>query len=72
MFCKIFIIHNDVATVSAQIGDEKIYINAIWVDKKFNPESDFPFILGREGIFNRFDITFEGDERIIFRKRDRR
>ncbi|MBI2076536.1 MAG: hypothetical protein HYT72_04790 [Candidatus Aenigmarchaeota archaeon] len=54
--------------IKVKIGDEEFVIEINWMDKEMDANSDYPFVLGREGIFDKFDIEFKSNSKIIFRK----
>ncbi len=54
--------------VYVTIGNETIHIDVLWMDRKFDPDSDFMMSLGREKIFDVFDVSFTRDKKIIFSK----
>ena len=57
------------APLSFWIGQHCITTEIAWLDLKFDAERHYFFLLGRETIFEKFDIVFqEHQKRIIFRK----
>jgi len=36
--------------------------------RRFDPEKDTPIVLGREPLFQKFDVEFKGNKKITFRK----
>lgn len=58
-----------IAPLSFWIGKNCITAEIVWLDIKFDPQRHYFFLLGREVIFEQFDIVFqEHQKRIIFRK----
>ena len=58
-----------IAPLSFWIGNNGITAEIAWLDIKFDPQRHYFFLLGREVIFEQFDIVFqEHQKRIIFRK----
>jgi len=55
------------APIQFRIGDNVIECDVRWADEKFDSENDFSFILGRDGLFEMFDIEFTRNKRIVFR-----
>ena len=55
--------------ISFWIGEHCITTEAAWLNTKFDSERHYPFLLGREKVFDKFDIVFqEHKKRTIFRK----
>ncbi|MEK6887994.1 MAG: hypothetical protein AABX14_03560 [Candidatus Aenigmatarchaeota archaeon] len=54
--------------VSVKIGNECILINVFWINRNFDKDSDYMMALGREKIFDTFDISFTRSKKIIFSK----
>ena len=58
-----------IAPLSFWIGNNCSTAEIAWLDIKFDPQKHYFFLLGRERIFDHFDIVFqEHKKRIIFRK----
>jgi len=58
-----------IAPLSFWIGKHGITAEIAWLDIKFDPQRHYFFLVGREIIFEQFDIVFqEHQKRIIFRK----
>jgi hypothetical protein len=54
------------APISFKVANRTITLDVIWLDKEFDEESDYPFVLGRNGIFKEFHIIFRADEKVAF------
>jgi hypothetical protein len=60
---------NHKVSVEVEIGNYSIPLDAVFVPKRKDGEEITP-LLGREGIFDKFDILFEkGQRKIIFSKK---
>lgn len=58
------------APITYWIGDKDITEDVRWLDIKFDPETNYFFVLGRNKVFKEFDIEFqERKERVIFRRK---
>ena len=56
-------------TITVQQGHERYFIRAPAKVILGEREENFPIIIGREGFFHEFHITFkEGDRRIVLKK----
>ena len=56
-------------TIKMRICGEIIDIDVMFLNtRKFNSEIDTPLILGRDPLFNKFDIEFKNNCKIIFKK----
>jgi hypothetical protein len=54
--------------VEIDFCDEKFTIDVIWLNRVPNPEKNILMILGRNPLFDKFDIEFKRNKTIIFRK----
>ena len=48
---------------------KKVSIDVIWVNKKVNVEEDLVMILGRDPIFNKFNVEFRDNNKVVFKNR---
>jgi len=55
--------------VEMEFLGQKFSIDIIWINKGFDAEEDMMMILGRNPLFDKFDIEFKENKKIIFRKR---
>ena len=43
-------------------------VGVFWADRPFNANNDFPIIMGRTPLFDKFDIEFKGNKKVFLRK----
>lgn len=56
--------------VRMKIGDEILLLEVLWLNRQMDTASDYPFILGRDTLFDAFDIEFVQNSKIILRNRE--
>jgi len=55
--------------INVKICNENIAMDVLFLNKRrFDPEKDTPIVLGREPLFQKFDVEFKGNKKITFRK----
>ena len=54
--------------IDIEFMNQKFSIDVTWINKKVNVEEVLLMILGRESLFNKFNIEFRNNCKIIFRK----
>ena len=52
--------------ITVSINGHKVYLDVLWLKKKFDAGRDFPFIIGRQPFFDKFDITFRQSKRKFY------
>ena len=45
---------------------EHLYLNVFWLDRKFDEGRDFPFIIGRQPFFDKFDVIFRQSKKKFY------
>jgi len=57
-----------IRTINVQICNEKFPIDVLFLNtRKFDPQKDIPIVLGREPLFEKFDIEFKNNSKIVFK-----
>lgn len=54
--------------ISIEFCNQRFSIDVVWLNKRFNAEEDILMILGRAPLFDKFDIEFKNNSKIVFRK----
>ena len=52
--------------INFKLGNTEFITEVLWMDKKHDADSDFPIILGRDAVFQEFDITFCRNDKVLF------
>lgn len=53
--------------VEIEFLGQKLSLNVIWITRAVNVEKDIPMIIGRNPLFDRFNIEFKENRKMIFR-----